>query len=67
MTPRDLTNTLSDMMTFGDATLTEHQEDVLYAAIRVLRDGGQVRLPGTGDTAPQPRSASELSPRSSDH
>jgi len=27
---------INDMMTFANATLTEYQEDVLYAALKVI-------------------------------
>lgn len=39
MTPqelRTLLNQINDLMTLGGATLTERQDDVLYAALKVL-------------------------------
>jgi hypothetical protein len=39
MTPqelRTLLNQINDLMTIGGATLTERQEDILYAALKAL-------------------------------
>ena len=33
---RTLHRQINDMMTFGNATLTEYQEDVLYAALKAI-------------------------------
>jgi hypothetical protein len=38
-----LIQTISDMMTFGGATLTEKQENVLYACLKQLDEAGMLR------------------------
>lgn len=51
-----LIQTISDMMTFGGATLTEKQENVLYACLRQLDEAGMLR------PHPEPESEPGVSP-----
>ncbi len=45
--PRQLANRISDLMTLAGATLSEHQEDMMFFALRTLVDEeGKVQIDG---------------------